>query len=224
MDLREFYEKEGEMLPGKKGIALSAEEWEKLCGAAGQISEQLATKGGGAAAGASGAAAPAGRGSTAAAGGAAAAAAAPAATAASAAAGGAAGGAVELSSSRRADVSNFKGQLYVNIREYYEKDGQKLPGKKGISLPRDQFAKLRQAAADLDAALKARDLSFELQLSNKRKATISNFKGRHMINIREYYEKDGSLLPGQKGISLPEDQWAKLLAGLPGLQAAVDAA
>ena len=48
-----------------------------------------------------------------------------------------------LSSTRRAEVSVFKGKQYVGIREYYEKDGQQLPGKKGISLPADQFATLR---------------------------------------------------------------------------------
>lgn len=33
---------------------------------------------------------------------------------------------------------------------------------------------------------------------------ISEFKGKHMINIREYYEKDGEALPGKKvqGFSL----------------------
>ena len=31
-------------------------------------------------------------------------------------------------------VSEFKGKLMVNIREYYEKDGKSLPGKK-VSLP-----------------------------------------------------------------------------------------
>ena len=30
MDLREYYEKEGELLPGKKGIALDLAQWEKL--------------------------------------------------------------------------------------------------------------------------------------------------------------------------------------------------
>jgi hypothetical protein len=30
-------------------------------------------------------------------------------------------------------------------------------------------------------------------------------------------------MPGQKGISLPEEQWAKLLGGLPGLEAALQA-
>ena len=28
--------------------------------------------------------------------------------------------------------------------------------------------------------------------------TVSLFGGKHMINIREYYEKDGDFLPGKK--------------------------
>lgn len=31
-----------------------------------------------------------------------------------------------------------------------------------------------------------------------RRVTISNFRGRNMVNIREYYEKDGEELPGKK--------------------------
>lgn len=30
MDLREYYEKHGELLPGKKGIALELPQWDKL--------------------------------------------------------------------------------------------------------------------------------------------------------------------------------------------------
>lgn len=36
----------------------------------------------------------------------------------------------ELSRLRRVTVSSFKGRTMVNVREYYEKDGQELPGKK----------------------------------------------------------------------------------------------
>ena len=34
------------------------------------------------------------------------------------------------SGSRRVTINDFKGKLMVNVREYYEKDGAKRPGKK----------------------------------------------------------------------------------------------
>lgn len=36
------------------------------------------------------------------------------------------------------------------------------------------------------------------QISNLRRVTISAFRGKTMVNIREYYEKDGQELPGKK--------------------------
>lgn len=36
------------------------------------------------------------------------------------------------------------------------------------------------------------------EISRMRRVTISNFRGRNMVNIREYYEKDGEELPGKK--------------------------
>lgn len=36
----------------------------------------------------------------------------------------------DISSHRRITISDFRGKSMVNIREYYEKDGQELPGKK----------------------------------------------------------------------------------------------
>lgn len=41
----------------------------------------------------------------------------------------------EISKMRRVTVSIFRGKTMVNIREYYEKDGQELPGKKVSFLP-----------------------------------------------------------------------------------------
>lgn len=50
------------------------------------------------------------------------------------------------------------------------------------------------------------------------------YEGRPwMPPCREYYEKGGELFPGQKGLSLPADQWAKLEAALPRLEAALGA-
>lgn len=35
-------------------------------------------------------------------------------------------------------------------------------------------------------------------ISGLRRVTISEFRGKSMVNIREYYEKDGQELPGKK--------------------------
>lgn len=47
-------------------------------------------------------------------------------------------------------------------------------------------------------------------LGKMRFVSVSEFRGKALVNIREYYEKDGKTLPGKKGISLSVDQWDKL--------------
>ncbi|KAI9762540.1 MAG: hypothetical protein M4579_000343 [Chaenotheca gracillima] len=56
------------------------------------------------------------------------------------------------------------------------------------------------------------------EISKSRRVTISEFKGKQMVNIREYYEKDGKHLPGKKGISLPVEQYTALIAVLPHIE------
>ncbi|KAK9816898.1 hypothetical protein WJX72_006917 [[Myrmecia] bisecta] len=229
IDLREFYEKEGQQLPGKKGIALSQDQWALVCGSLDAVDEAIKQQNGGTAPQPKQTAQPAtgvfGGPSTSAAGGAPEAphdqAADPSAGSPSNA-GNPAELPVQLSAMRRADVSEFKGTKYVNIREYYEKDGKLLPGSKGISLPEAQFQALRDSAGELSEHLNAGS-ELEVTLSGKRKASVSSFKGKFMINIREYYEKDGKQLPGKKGISLPREQWIKLTQHLDALAAALTA-
>lgn len=43
------------------------------------------------------------------------------------------------------------------MREYYERDGELLPGKKGISLDLPQWDKLVEAVPDIDAAIKQQE-------------------------------------------------------------------
>lgn len=39
-----------------------------------------------------------------------------------------------------------------------------------------------------------------------------------MVGIREYYEKDGEMLPGKKGISMTLEQYGVLVSLLPGIE------
>lgn len=39
-------------------------------------------------------------------------------------------------------------------------------------------------------------------LGNNRFANVKEFRGKIMVNIREYYEKDGEMLPGKKGMEI----------------------
>lgn len=45
----------------------------------------------------------------------------------------------KLGNKKFVDVREFKGKIYVDIREYYEKDGEMRPGKKGISLSTEHW-------------------------------------------------------------------------------------
>ncbi|KAF8540682.1 transcriptional Coactivator p15-domain-containing protein [Trichophaea hybrida] len=54
-----------------------------------------------------------------------------------------------------------------------------------------------------------------------RRVTVSKFKGKTFINIREHYEKDGKVLPGKKGISLNAEQFDALVSVLPQIEASL---
>ncbi|KAF1983501.1 PC4-domain-containing protein [Aulographum hederae CBS 113979] len=56
------------------------------------------------------------------------------------------------------------------------------------------------------------------ELSYKRRVVIQDYRGKTMVNIREYYEKDGKMMPTQKGISLLLEQYATLLSILPEIE------
>eukprot|EP00198_Chlamydomonas_reinhardtii_P013533 XP_001702870.1 predicted protein [Chlamydomonas reinhardtii] len=125
-----------------------------------------------------------------------------------------------------------QGTYYLGLREYYEKDGQllpgkkgkdgqKLPGKKGIALAPADWATMCAALPAISSALAKRDMGYVLQLSGKRRVSLSEFKGAVYVGVREFYEKDGQLLPGAKGLSMNAAQWAALVAGAPGFNAAL---
>lgn len=214
VDLREYYLKDTEMLPGKKGISLTAEEqWVNLKAAMPALQRQLAQeRGTGDDVGIPPEArnAPVGGPSVSHAdaprkqqhGG-------PPAPDQAVDATFFSDGKYRLASSKKfLTLENWKGQDVVDIREHYEDNGAWKPGKKGIILSSGQVQTLLTNLEAITSALDRQDLTYVLELTNKRRVTISSFNGAFMVNIREYYERDGQLLPTKKGISLLPPQWS----------------
>ncbi|EPX71442.1 transcription coactivator PC4 [Schizosaccharomyces octosporus yFS286] len=52
-----------------------------------------------------------------------------------------------------------------------------------------------------------KELHWQLNDSGKKRVTLSDFRGTTYVHIREYYEKDGEMLPGKKGIALNPNEW-----------------
>ncbi|XP_010270280.1 PREDICTED: RNA polymerase II transcriptional coactivator KIWI-like [Nelumbo nucifera] len=45
------------------------------------------------------------------------------------------------------------------------------------------------------------------EISKNRRVSVRSWQGKVVVDIREFYVKDGKELPGKKGISLSMDQW-----------------
>ncbi|KAJ8555895.1 hypothetical protein K7X08_013391 [Anisodus acutangulus] len=59
------------------------------------------------------------------------------------------------------------------------------------------------------------------RLSHKRRVTITEFRGKTLVSIREYYNKEGKELPTAKGISLTAEQWATFKKNIPEVEKAI---
>eukprot|EP00271_Cylindrocystis_brebissonii_P016234 TRINITY_DN39560_c0_g1_i1.p1 TRINITY_DN39560_c0_g1~~TRINITY_DN39560_c0_g1_i1.p1 ORF type:complete len:189 (+),score=45.07 TRINITY_DN39560_c0_g1_i1:199-765(+) len=59
------------------------------------------------------------------------------------------------------------------------------------------------------------------ELSNTRRVTVSEFRGKPLVSVREYYEKNGEFLPTAKGISLSREQWNSLVEGKAAVEGAI---
>ncbi|GFS92330.1 activated RNA polymerase II transcriptional coactivator p15 [Nephila pilipes] len=60
-----------------------------------------------------------------------------------------------------------------------------------------------------------------IPLSKYRYVTVREFRGKLMVDIREYYDKDGELKPGKKGICLNMEQWNALKEQMDNIESAI---
>jgi len=120
-------------------------------------------------------------------------------------------GAIPLGKNRFVAVRSFKGKTYLDIREYFmNANGQMQPGKKGVTLKREQWEHLKDSFFDIDDKLRGslgkEDLE-PIDFGMNKRLAVTKFKGKYiLIDIREMYQKDGEDRPG-KGIALNPEQY-----------------
>eukprot|EP00798_Chlamydomonas_sp_ICE-L_P014906 gene14906-20955_t len=118
---------------------------------------------------------------------------------------------LDLGGMKRASIRNFKGNLYVDLGEWYLTDGNAAPVNKGISLTLAEWQTVVAAAPAAKEAVQQGNLKYFAEIKTNLRLALNEFKGNTYIGVREFYEKDGKLLPGLKGLSMSIDLWDKLM-------------
>ncbi len=102
----------------------------------------------------------------------------------------------------------------LSSSSHEEDDSELLRGEKekierSISKLKAQKQKTTAASEDVAANSTRKVVSdaTEWVLSGKKKLTVEKFKGKILIDIREYYDAGGELKPTKKGIALSTAEW-----------------
>ena len=59
-------------------------------------------------------------------------------------------------------------------------------------------------------------------LDNKKRISVHKFKGKLYVDFREFYEDNGEMKPGKKGISLTVENWEKLKGFIDDIDESID--
>ncbi|RHY27708.1 hypothetical protein DYB32_006597, partial [Aphanomyces invadans] len=142
----------------------------------------------------------------------------------------------DLSSKKLVSVRAWKSAILVDIREYFDSNGERKPGKKGISLTTDQFHAVMNLIDDIDLSVNwvqnpdksvanyTVDTLSDVEpnsISSKRRVSVRKFKSMVLVDIREYYDANGTMKPGNKGISLTKEQWNVLKSHVDAIKTAM---
>ncbi|XP_054714604.1 activated RNA polymerase II transcriptional coactivator p15-like isoform X2 [Uloborus diversus] len=103
------------------------------------------------------------------------------------------------------------------------KKKSKLEDSDSDSGPDDRTpAKKKQKGSDKASSSGGNDEDSNMfKLSKMRYVNVREFRGKIMVDIREYYDSDGDLKPGRKGICLNMEQWNALKEQIDSIDQAV---
>lgn len=111
----------------------------------------------------------------------------------------------KVQSTKTTQSNNKKRKLLSNIKLEGEEEEEKSNKKAKTSSNKNQ-----SSSAGMPVWKTGENGERYIALSKNKRISITCFKGKSYVNIREYYEKDGKLLPTKKGIALDDIAWRLL--------------
>ena len=108
-----------------------------------------------------------------------------------------------------------------------EKKEKKLLDKKREREKEKEKSKEKEKEKEKEKKSKNKDIIVEENeikfiLDNKKRITVHKFKGQIKVDIREFYDSNGEMKPGKKGISLSLDNWKKLKGFIDDIDESID--
>lgn len=83
------------------------------------------------------------------------------------------------------------------LKSDLQKDGEQKPGSKGLALTQEQWQLLATSIPSLSEAAEENNIEYFVELGNKRRASVTSYKGGNNVDLREFYDKDGNMAPGR---------------------------
>ncbi|KAL0569801.1 hypothetical protein V5O48_012158 [Marasmius crinis-equi] len=107
--------------------------------------------------------------------------------------------------------SNLAHLILQYVEEEQEEEEEKPKSKSKAAKPSSSKGKATQKTASTSddgevTVQKTSEGDSYVDLGKKKRATVRSFKGKALVDIREFYGADGDEKPGKKGISLTEEQ------------------
>ena len=113
-----------------------------------------------------------------------------------------------------------KGELSEYMKSYGGSD-VKVEAREGLTSGDPATGNVATPAVQTNTVAKpSGNVQTKYDLSKNKFVSLESWKGNDMLDIREYYQSDGVLKPGKKGISLPPVQAKVLLSNLEDIEKA----
>ena len=130
-------------------------------------------------------------------------------------------GKMKRKSFKKAALENIYDEEDLDLPNEIDKEDEKVNAQTSKNIKTMKDKPIKDKCEESIPGLKKEGNQYSLELNKKKKLTIRQFKDMILIDLREFFEKDGQELPSKKGISLTEECWKTLKENFDNIDKAI---